>query len=76
MTERRTPEQQAQDFVNANYVSPVVAGRAIEHDPGKPGKGGVYTLRDGTSHRLDLAACRLLPEGYPRWAIQQEDSDD
>lgn len=57
----RTPEQQAADFMRANDASPVVAGRGL------PKGGGVYRLDDGTSHRLGLAACRLLPSQYPRW---------
>ena len=60
---RRTPKQQAADFVAANATSPVVAGRAI----GTGGEGGCYTLADGRRFRLGLKAMHLLPEGSPRW---------
>ncbi len=60
---RRTPDQQAADFIAANDQSVVVAGRSI----GNGGKGGYYTLDNGSRHRLGLEAMRLLPEGYPRW---------
>lgn len=60
---RRTPRQQASDFMLANDKSPVIAGRAI----GEGGKGGFYTLADGNVYRMGLQAMQMLPEGYPRW---------
>lgn len=67
MGKRRNPGEQAANFMSANDKSPVIAGRAIESDPSKPGKGGVYTLANGERHRLGLAACRMLSDGYPKW---------
>ncbi len=65
----RTPQQQANDFIAANDKSPVVYGAVIEPAPNRPGRGGRYRLADGSSHRLGLEACRLLPEGYPKWRL-------
>lgn len=66
---RRTPQQQADEFVRANKRSPVVAGEALEPDPRKPAKGARYKLDDGTWHRLGAEACSLLPDGFPRWKL-------
>lgn len=63
MSKVRSPQEQANDFIAANDRSPVIAGRAIGHG----GKGGVYTLKDLSKHRLGGAAMKLLPDGYPRW---------
>jgi hypothetical protein len=60
---KRTPQQQADDFMAANDKSPVVAGYAI----GQGGQGGNYTLKDGSKYYVGAAACGLLREGYPRW---------
>jgi hypothetical protein len=60
---RRSPQEQADDFMAANDKSPVVAGFAI----GQGGQGGVYKLKDGTRHRIGAKGCGLLREGYPRW---------
>lgn len=59
----------AAEFVKANDDSPVVEGRVNEPDPRKPAKGGTYTLESGKSFRLNLADCRSLPTGYPRWKL-------
>lgn len=64
---RRTPQQQADDFVRANDRSPVIIGSAIEPDPRKRPKGARYKLDDRTWHQLGAEACALLPDGYPRW---------
>ena len=62
-----TPKAQA--FKEANDKSPVYAGRAIEPNPNKPAKGGVYTLEDESSWRLSVEDLRSLPEGYPKWKL-------
>ena len=59
------PKALARKFVRANDESPVVAGRAI----GEGGKGGVYTLENGNRYPLTVEACRLLPDGYPKWKL-------
>jgi len=64
---RRTPQQQADAFVGANRDSLVVAGRALG-TPGKP-KGVVYTLANGSRHRLGEEACALLPAAFPKWKV-------
>lgn len=66
---RRTPQEQADAFVAANAKSPVVVGAALEPDPNKPAKGARYKLQNGAWHYLGAAACRLLPQGYPRWKL-------
>lgn len=63
----RGSQQQADDFCAANDRHPVVAGIALEPDPTKPSKGGRYKTADGTWHYLGASACKLLPDGYPRW---------
>lgn len=60
---RRTPQQQADAFMAANDRHPVVAGAGLERG------GGRYMTADRKWHYLGLAACRLLPEGYPRWQL-------
>lgn len=58
-------QAKARAFVRANDESLVVSGYAI----GNGGEGGVYTLADGRVFRLDLEACRALPENYPKWDL-------
>lgn len=48
-------------FIEANDKRPVIAGSANENG------GGRYKLSDGKWRSLSLAACRELPEGYPKW---------
>jgi len=62
-------QQQVADFIAANDRFPVVSGYALEPDPRKPAKGGVYTLSNGIAYKLNLAECRALPDGYPRWDL-------
>lgn len=53
----------AVSFMRANDSSAIYAGASIEHG----GKGGTYSLEDGSHHRLSVLTCRMLPDGYPRW---------
>lgn len=55
--------ENAQNFVKANKLSPVVSGTAI----GNGGQGAHYTLRDGRTFTLTAAECRQV--GEPRWDI-------
>lgn len=68
---RRTPEQQASDFIRANDASPVVSGavtfRGEEHPDNATGVR--YTLEDNSTHRLGRAAAALVQEPYPKWAV-------
>lgn len=61
-------EQTAARFVAANNQSPVVAGYARNAENGG-GQGGTYVLDDGRRFTLGLAACRALPDGYPKWKL-------
>lgn len=54
-----------QRFIAANAKSPVIAGRALEADPRKPARGGVYTLASGQTFTLTVEECRAVT---PRWA--------
>lgn len=67
----RAPEQQAADFIAANDRSPVIAGSAIHKGSEHPDNvvGCTYTLDDHSKHRLGSEACRLLPDGYPKWRL-------
>jgi hypothetical protein len=56
-------------FMAANDKSPVISGRAIEPDPRKPAKGGIYELENGDLFKLNVEECRALPEGYPKWKL-------
>lgn len=53
-------------FMDANDASRVVSGYGRGR-PGVGGAGGVYELEDGSRHEMDVLACRLLAQGYPRW---------
>lgn len=64
---RRTPQEQADEFVRANDASPVIAGAALEENPQKPSKGARYKLANGGWHYVGAAAGHLLPDGYPKW---------
>lgn len=61
----RTPQQQCDDFVAANTASPVTSGSVI----GQGGEGAYFTLANRTTHRLGAEACKLLPDGFPRWDL-------
>lgn len=50
----------AKRFEEANKLSPVVSGYALEPNPNKPGRGGVFTLKNGKTHRLSGAAAALV----------------
>lgn len=54
-------------FMRANDRAKVVEGAGRSRD-GRGGRGGAYTLTDGSRHELDVLAARMLPEGYPDWA--------
>lgn len=60
----------ADAFVEANDISPVIAGRVIEPNPAKPVRGVYYKLSNGKWWRLGVAACQALPDGYPKWDIK------
>lgn len=73
MIARRTPEQQAADFIAANARSPVIAGAALHVGGEGPDHvvGVTYTLKDLSKHRLSREAVKLLP-GVPRWDLPKE----
>lgn len=56
----------ARAFMARNDRSPVISGSSNAE---RGGMGGTYGLKDGSQHRLDTLACRLLPDGYPRWEL-------
>lgn len=56
----------ARDFMAANDKAKVMEGY-VKGPMGIGGRGGVYTLTDGSVHDLPLSACRMLAEGYPHW---------
>ena len=56
-------------FVQANNVSPVVSGAAVQPDPRKPARGCRYELKNGLRFHVGVRAHRVLPEGYPRWDL-------
>lgn len=56
----------ARAFMARNDRSPAISGSSNAE---RGGMGGTYSLKDGTQHRLDTLACRLLPNGYPKWEI-------
>lgn len=64
MSRCRTPQAQADEFVNANKHFAVTAG-SVEN-PMSP-TGVRYKLTNGKWYRLGCAAARLLPVGFPRW---------
>lgn len=53
-------------FMKANDAHKVYAGAGRVPD-GVGGRGGFYTLTDGSRHELGVLACRMLAEGYPDW---------
>ena len=55
----------AQAFIEANILSPVVAGYAH----GQGGQGGTYRLKNGKTFKLSKADCEAV--GYPRWDFGQ-----
>lgn len=66
---RRTPQQQADDFMAANDRNPVIAGAALEENPERPSRGARYKTTDGKWHYVGASAHKLLRAGYPRWQI-------
>lgn len=52
-----------QRFIRANDQFPVIAGSARQQG------GARYKLESGEWWTLSLAACRELPEGYPKWRL-------
>lgn len=56
----------ARAFMARNDRSPVISGSSNAE---RGGMGGTYGLKDASHHRLDTLACRLLPDGYPRWEL-------
>jgi hypothetical protein len=53
--------QNAQTFVAANFLSPVIEGTV----KGEGGEGAVYTLQDGRRFELSADECKAV--GLPRW---------
>lgn len=53
-------------FMRDNDRSKVVEGYGNGR-PGVGGAGGTYRLENGTTHRLEVLSCRMLPDGYPDW---------
>lgn len=62
-----TEQQQVDEFVAANDSSRVIEGWAIEPDLRKPARGGCYKFESGTIFKLNVAECRAVPDGYPKW---------
>lgn len=62
----RASEEQVSDFIKANDMSPVVSGTVLDLKKG----GGIYHLANGMIFKLYVDECRMLPEGYPKWAHQ------
>ena len=65
---KRTPEQQAADFIAANDRSLVVAASVL-HTGKDVVQGAQYILDDRSKHYLSSAAARLLPDTYPKWRL-------
>ncbi len=61
----RTAQEQADAFVKANRHNLVIEGGVI----GSGGQGARYRTYDGVWHVLCREACKLLPEGFPRWKL-------
>lgn len=53
-------------FMAANDRSKVISGYGLGPE-GQGGRGGVYTLEDGSRHELEVLSCRMLTDGYPDW---------
>lgn len=53
-------------FMKQNDAYKVCAG-AGRYQDGLGGRGGAYTLTDGSTHSLDVLTCRMLTEDYPVW---------
>lgn len=61
---RKPDKRQVREFVKANDIYPVVCGSVLDMDKG----GALYTLSSGTTYKLYVDECRMLPDGYPKWA--------
>lgn len=65
----------AQKFFEANKLSPVVSGRAIDINGATALNfsevyGGIYTLENGDSFELTVQDSRSLPD-KPRWIFDK-----